>query len=268
MTRAGEHPLAVITGGTSGIGLAIAARLMADGYDVIVTGRDVARGTRAINHLRSCDTGSEAMFLALESTLWPDYAKLVDLVQGRLVQVVVASAALGLKAHVIDTDPKTFLDIMAVNVAAPLYLIEVLRPMLAEASSVVLISSDAGVDGEQALGAYSVSKAALNMLGRMLALDLAPKVRVNVVCPGDTVPGMRYLLRPGESGRPEDEYLTWPVPARGRLGTANDTAELVSFLASPRSDFMVGSVTLIDGGSRAGRPDPSVDSPGSDRPIR
>lgn len=255
MADAEPPPLAIITGGTSGIGLAVASRLMEDGYDVIVTGRNEERGAQAINQLRSCHENQNAAFLALQSTSWSDYGKLAEMVRGRQVHAVVASAAFGLQAHVTDTDPATFLEIMSVNVAAPLYLVEVLRPRLANPSSVVLISSDAGIDGEQALGAYSVSKAALNMLGRMMALDLAPQVRVNVVCPGDTVPGMRYLLRPGESERAADDYLGWTLPPRQRLGTARDTAELVAFLVSPRSDFMVGSVTVIDGGSRAGRPD-------------
>jgi meso-butanediol dehydrogenase/(S,S)-butanediol dehydrogenase/diacetyl reductase len=255
------YPLAVVTGGTSGIGLAVADRLMTDGYDVLVTGRNVERGAQAVAQLMTAHQERQATFLALDSTRWSDYGKLTDAVRDRCVHAVVASAAFGLQAHVTDTDPTTFLDIMAVNVAAPLCLVEVLRPRLADPSSVVLISSDAGIDGEQALGAYSVSKAALNMLGRMMALDLAPQVRVNVVCPGDTVPGMRYLLRPGERERAPDDYLSWTVPPRGRLGTAHDTAEFVAFLVSPRSDFMVGSVTVIDGGSRAGRPDPSGLSP-------
>ncbi len=123
----------------------------------------------------------------------------------------------------------------------------------------ILVSSDAGVDGEQAIGAYSVTKAALNMVGKMLALDLAPMgVRVNVVCPGDTLPGMRYLVRPGQTERLPDDYEAWTAPPRGRIGVAGDTASLVGFLVSAEADFMVGSVVLVDGGSRAGRLDPEA----------
>ena len=123
----------------------------------------------------------------------------------------------------------------------------------------ILISSDAGVEGEQAIGAYSVTKAALNMTGRMLALDLAPSgIRVNVVCPGDTLPGMRYLVRPGQTERPLDDYESWTPPPRGRIGVGDDTAKLVSFLVSSQADFILGAVVLVDGGSRAGRPDPEL----------
>jgi NAD(P)-dependent dehydrogenase (short-subunit alcohol dehydrogenase family) len=97
------------------------------------------------------------------------------------------------------------------------------------------------------------------MVGKMLALDLAPMgVRVNVVCPGDTLPGMRYLVRPGQTERPPDDYTAWTAPPRGRIGVAEDTSNLIGFLASSEADFMIGSVVLVDGGSRAGRLDPEA----------
>ncbi len=256
MESSAPPPLAVIAGGTSGIGFSVAARLMQDGYDVLITGRNTSRGEEASRKLKALHAEGEAAFLALESSDWHAYGRLVDALASRPVSTVVASAAFGMQAHVIDTPTEAFHEMLAVNVAAPLHLVKTLRPHLSSHASIILISSDAGIDGEQALGAYSVTKAAVNMLGRMLALDLAPEgVRVNVVCPGDTVPGMRYLLRPGETERSREDYLAWPIPPRGRLGKPEDTAEFVAFLASPKADFMVGTVTLVDGGSRAGRPD-------------
>lgn len=249
--------LAVVSGGTSGIGLAVARRLLTDGFAVIVTGRDVERGQQARRVLLQEFPSHTVDFVALDNAQFDHYDRLVQAAAGRRVTAVVASAAFGLQARVTETDPDTLLRMMAVNVAAPLELMRRLSPLMTPPAAAVFISSDAGIDGEQALGAYSVTKAALNMLGRMVALDLAPRgIRVNVVCPGDTVPGMRYLLRPGETVRSGQDYLSWPIPPRGRLGHVDDTAELVSFLLSDRADFMVGSVTLVDGGSRAGRPDP------------
>jgi len=97
------------------------------------------------------------------------------------------------------------------------------------------------------------------MVGKMLAIDLAPMgVRVNVVCPGDTLPGMRYLVRPGQKERPPEDYQTWTAPPRGRIALAEDTANLIGFLVSSEADFILGSVVLVDGGSRAGRPDPEA----------
>lgn len=249
-------PLAVITGGTSGIGLACARRLAQDGFDLLITGRDMVRGESARHQLATAFPQRQVRFVAMDHGQAADSDKLRLAVGAQSVQALVISAAMGLQAHVLETPPTAFRDMLNVNVAGPLTVVQTLAPRLTAHASVVLISSDAGVEGEQALGAYSVTKAALNMLGKMLALDLAEQqVRVNVVCPGDTVPGMRHLLKPGQTSRAPDDYLAWPVPPRGRWGMPEDTAELVAFLTSPRSDFMVGTVTLVDGGSRAGRPD-------------
>lgn len=252
--RVSEHaPLAVVVGGTSGIGLASARRLIQDGFEVLVTGRDAQRG-----HEAAAELGSHGVvdFVAMDNRRFEDYPRLLDAVAGRPVKALVVSAAFGVQARITDTDAHTFMDMLAVNVAAPLELLKCIAPAMAPPASAILISSDAGIEGEQALGAYSVTKAALNMVGRMAALDLAERgIRVNVVCPGDTLPGMRYLLRPGESERSLQDVNRWPIPPRGRLGQAADTAEMVAFLASPRADFITGSVVLVDGGSRAGRPD-------------
>lgn len=246
-------PLALVTGATSGIGLAVARRLAQSGNDLLVTGRDPSRGHDAAANIMQ-ETGNVTTFIPLPSDDWQQYKHLIEAIGQRTLDVVVVSAAEGIQAPLVDTAREDFERLLRINVLAPQYLIQCLKPHLSRPASVVLISSDAGIEGEQALGAYSVTKAALNMLGRMLALDLAPhEVRVNVVCPGDTVPGMRYLLRPHETARSQEDMLAWPIPPRGRLGRAEDTAELVAFLASSKADFIVGSVMLVDGGSRAGR---------------
>jgi NAD(P)-dependent dehydrogenase (short-subunit alcohol dehydrogenase family) len=258
VTGPGSPRLAVITGGTSGIGLAVAHRLARDGYDLIVTGRDAGRGRAAAESVGE-RSGNTTWFLELASDDWEGYERLVAALGDREVAVLVVSAAEGLQTHLIDTGREEFERMLRINVLAPLVLVRTLRPRLASPASVILISSDAGVDGEQAIGAYSVTKAALNMMGRMLALDLARSgVRVNVACPGDTLPGMRYLVRPGQAERPPDDYEAWTAPPRGRIGVGDDTANLIAFLVSSQADFILGSVVLIDGGSRAGRPDPEM----------
>jgi NAD(P)-dependent dehydrogenase (short-subunit alcohol dehydrogenase family) len=248
-------PLAVVSGGTSGIGLSIAERLAQDGYELILLGRDAARGEAAVERVQAAG-GGPAHFLSLASDDFEGYASLVDLVGERPVRALVAAAGIGYQARILETPVARFQQIMAVNVAGPLRLVQALAPRLQPGAAVVLISSDAAIWGEQATGAYSVSKAAVNMLGRMLALDLAEQgVRVNVVCPGDIVPGMRYMVRPGQTVRDPDEYRQWPIPPRGRWGEARDVAEMVAFLVSDRADFAVGAVFTLDGGSRAGVPD-------------
>ncbi len=255
---ANPPPLGIVTGGTSGIGRAIAYRLAEDGYQLIVTGRDVDRGQVLASDITT-RTGRLTQFVALPSDDWKAYDDLISAIGSKPIVTLVAAAAEGIQAHISDTARDDFERLLRVNVLAPHYLVQRLAPHFSRPASVTLISSDAGIEGEQALGAYSVTKAALNMLGRMLALDLAPQdIRVNVVCPGDTVPGMRYLLRPNETKRSDMDMLSWPIPPRGRLGSAEDTADLVGFLSSPKADFIVGSVMLVDGGSRAGRRDDGI----------
>jgi NAD(P)-dependent dehydrogenase (short-subunit alcohol dehydrogenase family) len=114
------------------------------------------------------------------------------------------------------------------------------------------IASDAGIWGEQATGLYSVTKAAVVMLGKMLALDGGPDgVRSNVLCPGDIWPGMRHMAPPGEHDRAESGD-DWPVPPIGRVGQAGDVAAAAVFYASDQAEFITGTTLLVDGGMTAG----------------
>lgn len=113
--------------------------------------------------------------------------------------------------------------------------------------SVVTVSSDAGIAGESGIGAYSVAKAALVMMTRMLALDCAPDVRVNTVAPGFTLPGMRHMpYRSGPEPGPE------PVPPLGTYAQPEDIAPSVVFLLDGRAGHITGSTLLVDGGQKAG----------------
>ena len=112
-----------------------------------------------------------------------------------------------------------------------------------------MISSDAGVWGETAIGAYSVSKRAVNMLVQTLAVEAGPHgIRVNAVCPGDTAPGMATHV----AGRNEDaDPASWTLPPLARVGTGADVA--APSPSSPPADgaFCNGSILLVDGGMRA-----------------
>jgi NAD(P)-dependent dehydrogenase (short-subunit alcohol dehydrogenase family) len=115
--------------------------------------------------------------------------------------------------------------------------------------SIVLVASDAGVWGETPIGAYSVSKRAVIMLTRMLAVEAGPSgVRVNAVCPGDTEPGMVTTVA-GRDVLPDTGE--WTRPPLGRLVQAAEVAAAVSFLASDDARAITGADLLIDGGMRA-----------------
>ena len=240
---------ALITGGTSGLGLAIAERFLREGARVVMTGRDRDLGMRAEQAL-----GPEARFLAADAAdpdaIATSVRQAADHLDG--LDVLVNNAGVGVSAPLIDTPLADYDRVMDVNVRGYLLYAQHAYPYLARRRGCIIhIASDAGVWGEQATGLYSVTKAAVIMLGKMLALDGGPDgVRSNVLCPGDIWPGMRHMAPPGEEDRPEEG--DWPVPPIGRLGDARDVAAAAVFYASQEANFITGTTLLVDGGMTAG----------------
>jgi NAD(P)-dependent dehydrogenase (short-subunit alcohol dehydrogenase family) len=239
---------ALVTGGTAGIGLAIAERLSRDGVSVVVTGRDEERGRAAEERLGvrfvAADAGDE---LAVERSV-----RFAVETMGRL-DLLVNNAGIALTERLIDTPVAQFDRLMAANVRGCFLYARACMPALAETrGSMVFIGSDAGLRGEQPIGAYSVTKAAVVMMSKMLALDGASDgVRSNCVCPGATAPGMIHI---GPAGDPErgDDPSAWPVPPLGRIGRTDDIASAVAFLAGDEASFVSGAVLLVDGANGAG----------------
>jgi NAD(P)-dependent dehydrogenase (short-subunit alcohol dehydrogenase family) len=240
----------LVTGGTTGLGLQIARRFIGEGARVAITGRDERLGA-----LAEADLGASASFLradAADPTQVRDSVDHALALLGRL-DVLVNNAGVGAVASVLDTPLETYDQIMDVNVRGAFCYARAAFPHLeVTGGSMVHVASDAGVAGEAEIAVYSVSKAALIMLSNMLAIEGARRgVRSNAVCPGDTEPGMRHMTVPGAGERPDDPS-SWPLPPVGRLGTAADVAEAVTYLAGPRAAFVNGVALLVDGGMRAG----------------
>jgi NAD(P)-dependent dehydrogenase (short-subunit alcohol dehydrogenase family) len=245
-----EGRAALVTGGTAGIGLAIAERLAREGARVVVTGRDEERGRAAAARL-----GEAGDFVAADAADADAVERSVAATlksMGRL-DVLVNNAGIALTERLIDTPVEQFDRLMAANVRGCFLYARACMPALTETrGSMVHIGSDAGLRGEQPIGAYSVTKAALVMLSKMLALDGAPAgVRSNCVCPGATAPGMLHI---GPASDPErgDDSSAWPFAPLGRVGRAEDVAEAVAFLAGDAAAFVSGAVLLVDGANGAG----------------
>jgi NAD(P)-dependent dehydrogenase (short-subunit alcohol dehydrogenase family) len=239
---------ALVTGGTSGIGAGIVRRFAAEGASVAFTGRDAARGAAV-----AAETG--ATFLPADVRSDADADSSVRQAAAALggLDVLVCNAGTGHVGALLDTPPEELTRILDVNVTGCLrYVRAAIDHLAARGGCVIHIASDAGVIGEDEIGAYSVSKAAVIMLGRMLAVDCARRgVRSNTICPGDIFPGMREMVAPGEEDR-EDDASEWPLPPVGRIGQADDVASAAVFLASPDAAFVNGAQLLVDGGMRAG----------------
>ncbi|GIU96287.1 MAG: short-chain dehydrogenase [Actinomycetota bacterium] len=243
---------ALVTGGTTGIGRAIARRFLDEGAAVVITGRDEALGAAARDELAAL---GPVRFVRADAADPEAVAASVEEAVGFLggLDVLVNNAGVGVVAGVLDTPLEAFDLVMDVNVRGAFCYAKAAFPHLeARRGCMLHIASDAGVLGEVEIAVYSVSKAALIMLSNMLAIEGGRRgVRSNAICPGDTEPGMRHMLEPGAEERPED-VETWPLPPVGRVGRATDVAEAALFLASDRAAFVNGVALLVDGGMRAG----------------
>ena len=244
-----EGQCALVTGGTTGLGLAIAERFLREGAQVVVTGRDHDLGARAASTL-----GPGARFIAADAADPAAVASSVTAAADHLggLDILVNNAGIGLTARMIDTSLADYDKVMDVNVRGYLLYAQGAYPYLARRRGCMIhVASDAGIWGEQGIALYSVAKSAVIMLGKMLALDGGPDgVRSNVLCPGDIWPGMRHMAPPGEqdtAGEPD-----WPPAPIGRVGQATDVASAAVFFASSEAGFITGTTLLVDGGMTAG----------------
>ncbi len=237
---------ALVTGGTSGIGAAIVERFTAEGATVVCTGRDEQRGRTVAARTGADFVRADVRDGAqVRSSVRAAVAKLGGL------DALVANAGVLLDATLSQTTDENWDAVLETNLFGYFRYAVACLPHLRAAGggSITMISSDAGVWGEAAIGAYSVSKRAVNMLVQTLAVEAGPHgVRVNAVCPGDTAPGMATFT----AGRSEEsDPDSWILPPLARVGTGADVAGAVTFFASHDGSFCNGSILLVDGGMRA-----------------
>jgi meso-butanediol dehydrogenase / (S,S)-butanediol dehydrogenase / diacetyl reductase len=237
---------ALVTGGTSGIGVAIVERLRRDGASVAFTGRDEERGHAVAER-------AGATFVQADARAAADVARSVEEAVAALggLDLLVLNAGVIQAGRLGDTTDEAWDAIMETNLIAPYRYARESLPHLREGGggAIVAVSSDAGVWSELEVAAYSVSKRALNWLVQMLAVEAGPAgIRVNAVCPGDTAPGMRTTP---EGRDREADTEAWLLPPLRRRGEAEDIAAAVSFLASEEAGFVNGALLLVEGGMRA-----------------
>lgn len=215
---------------------------------MVLSGRDEARGRQVAQRL--AERSGSVRFVRSDVTVEFDMAAVVAGIaaqEGRLDGLVTA-AGIGVVAPLLQTDAADLDEILRNNVVGTWLAVRNAMPLLsASGGAVVTVSSDAGLVGEAAIGAYSVAKAAVIMMTKMLAIDCAPSVRVNAVAPGFTEPGMRQM--PHKAG---PEPGAEPLPPLQRYATGDNIASVVAFLLGGEACHMTGAVLLVDGGQKAG----------------
>ncbi|WP_019548082.1 SDR family oxidoreductase [Streptomyces sulphureus] len=234
----------VITGGSSGFGLATARLLVDEGARVLITGRR----RDALDAARS-RLGDNATAVRSDASSLSDIRALADRVQAEFgtIDALFANAGVNGFAPFEETSEKLFDELLTSNAKGPYFTVQKLAPLLAEGSGVVLTTSVANVLGLPALSAYAASKAALRSMTRSFARELLPrKVRVNAVSPGPIDSGILEKSMPLETAEQTKEQMAADNPMV-RMGTPAEVAKAVAFLAFDAT-YTTGAELAVDGG--------------------
>jgi len=234
----------VITGGSSGLGLATARLLVGEGARVLITGRNQAALDAARDQL-----GDNANAVRSDASSLADIDALADRVNAEFgtVDALFANAGVNGFAPFEATSEELFDELLTINAKGPYFTVQKLVPLLAEGSGVVLTTSVVNVLGLPALSAYAASKAALRSMTRSMARELLPrKIRVNAVSPGPIDSGILEKSMPPEAAEQTKAQMAADIPML-RVGTPDEIAKAVAFLAFDAT-FTTGAELAVDGG--------------------
>ena len=246
MVRRLEGQIAVVTGGTTGIGLATAKRFATEGARVFVTGRRQAELDAAVEAIGARATGVQA-----DSANLSDLNRLYERVKteaGR-IDVLFVNAGGGSMLPLGSITEEQY-DTFGRNVKGVLFTVQKALPLLVDGASVILTASNVSIKGTPAFSVYSASKAAVRNFARSWTLDLKSRgIRVNVISPGPIkTPGLVDLAGPDAAQQQGLlDYMASTVPL-GRVGDPDDVAGAAVFLASSDASFIAGTELFVDGG--------------------
>jgi NAD(P)-dependent dehydrogenase (short-subunit alcohol dehydrogenase family) len=236
-----QAPVALVTGATSGFGREVARKLAAEGFSVLVHGRDAGRGAAVVREI--AEAGGHARFIRADLTSLDGVRRLAE--DAGEVDVLVNNAGFSWFGPTAGLDPGVFDQMFAANVRAAYYLVAVIAPGMAKrgAGNIINLGSMAGQIGLAGGAAYSATKAALAAMTRSWAAEFSPRgVRVNTVAPGPA-----YT----EGAAPERITTLGDTTLLARAAEPAEIAEVVAFLASPKAAYITGAVIPVDGGRTA-----------------
>jgi len=240
--------VAVITGGSSGIGLATAKRFVAEGAKVAITGRNQAQLDGAAREL-----GASAIAIQGDVSNLRDLERIYQTVESKLgkVDALVVNAGVYVLGSVADFTEEQFDQVSDINFKGAFFSVQKALPVLKDGSSIVLVSSTVNGKGFPNHAAYSATKAAVRSLARSFSADLlSRKIRVNVLSPGpiDT-PVFATVTSNADEAKALAATMGNFTPVK-RLGSSDEIAAAALYLATDESAFMLGAEILLDGGLR------------------
>jgi len=250
-----KDKVALITGGTSGIGTATAIRFAREGAAVAITGRNVDRGEQIAQDITA--NGGEAIFIQSDVQLAGDCRNAVDRTLERFgkIDVLFNNAGVFHPKTIPDCSEEEWDETIDSSLKGAFLMSKYALPSMIErgSGSIIHTSSGWGILGGDKAAAYCAAKGGLIVMAKAMAIDHGPQgIRVNCVCPGD-------VLTPMLHDDAEKRGMTWDDYAAGganrplgRIGTVDEIADAVLFLASDESSFVTGESLVVDGGGVAG----------------
>lgn len=241
-----ENSRVIVTGGASGIGAATAARFLNDGAKVVVLDRDREAGERISDELTGL-AGVVECDVSDISQVKSSIEKASEMMGG--IDVLINNAGISIRHGFFDITPEEWGKVLSVNLTGVFYMAQTVGRHMVENNGGVILNtaSTNGIMGYPFYADYNASKAGVIELTRSMALELAPKVRVNAIAPG-------YVLTPMQRAEYTDEMLdevNSKIPLK-RHAQPEEIAGVFAFLASDDARYITGQVYVVDGGEIAG----------------
>ena len=249
-----NNKVALITGGTSGIGEATAMLFAQEGAEVAITGRNHQRGTAVVERIK--EVGSEVMFLHADVSVAGDCRRVIEETVGAFgrLDILFNNAGVFYPHTAIECSEKEWDEQIDTNLKGTFLMSKFVLPVMIAQGCGVIINNASGwgiVGGDHAV-AYCASKGGVVLMTKAMAIDHGAKgIRVNCICPGDVETPMLPADAKMRGLKWEDYIAGCAQRPLGRVGTAAEIAKAVLFLASDDSSFMTGAALVVDGGGTA-----------------